>query len=396
MTTFSLASRPWLLAFFLLITHFALAQNQTDPPTKTSQARQSRELIMEWVAEGKYQAANQELRKVDSLLQYSSIKAISPFERYLIQILDQDWNRAFNTMLAWDSLQKAAREGIEISRSDGLYKALNLTFFKEAETLKSRIMLEIQDPEKKEFLLLLIEDLSNPSPSPEIQQSVNQRATDFIQHFPKSPLVDFVRKYVRFQMKESKWGFGLDFFLGFGQGSQDLGAYFNNHFTLGHGFEAQYRRIAFFGRNYLGFGTTRKRNTIDGKTWEKGKAYAVFLPELSAGYYLLHLKKFRLCAFAGIASLDLSPPEGEVQKNEELKTFQKSFTMSSIWGFHVDVPFARGSNIVSRRERSFWFLRFRYSVADPRFERFYVNGKGTMQTFTLSLGGIGWPVRREL
>lgn len=396
MTTFSLNPGTRLLVFFLLMTQWAFAQNQTDPPSKTSRARQGRELMMEWVAEGRYAAANRELAKVDSVLQYSSIQAITGFERYLVQILAQDWNRAYQTMVAWDSLQKAAREGIEISRSDGLGKALNQAFFKEVETLKSRIMLEIQDPEQKEFFLLLMEDLANPNPSQEIQQAINQRATDFMQHYPKSPLVDFVRKYVRFQMKESKWGLGFDFFLGFGQGSQDLGSYYNNHFSLGHGFEAQYRRIAFFGRNYLGFGTTRKASTIDGKRWEKGKSYAVFLPELSAGYYLLHHKNFRLCAFAGIASLDLGPPEGEVQKNEELKTFQKSFTMASIWGFHLDVPIAKASNMVSRRERSYWFLRIRYSAADPRFEKFYVHGQGSMQTFTLSFGGIGWPIRREL
>jgi hypothetical protein len=396
MTTFSLSPGTSLLVFFLLITQWAVAQNQTEPPSKTSRARQGRELMMEWVAEGRYAAANRELSKVDSVLQHSSIQAITAFERYLIQVLDQDWNSAFNTMVAWDSLKTAAREGIEISRSDGLDKALNQAFFKEVETLKSQVMLTIQDPEKKAFFLLLLEDLANPDPSPQIQQAINQRATDFILQFPKSPLVDFVRKYVRFQMKESNWGFGLDFFLGFGQGSQDLGAYFNNHFTLGHGFEAQYRRIAFFGRNYLGFGTTRKASTIDGKRWEKGKPYAVFLPELSAGYYLLHHKNFRLCAFGGIASLDLGPTMAEIQKNEELETFQKEFTMATIWGFHVDVPIAKASNMVSRRERSYWFLRIRYSLADPRFEKFYMNGKGTMQTFTLSLGGIGWPVRREL
>lgn len=396
MTTFSLSRCNWLLLGFLLLASPVFAQNQTEPPSKASRARQGRELIMEWVAESRYEAANQELRRVDSVLQNSSIQAITAFERFLIQILHQDWNRAYHTMLAWDSLQTAAREGIEISHSDGLYKALNKAFFKEVETLKSRIMLEIQDPERKEFLLLLTEDLANPRPSPEVQQSINQRATDFMQHYPQSPLVDFVRRNIRFQLKESKWGLGLDFFLGFGQGSQDLGAYYRNHFTLGHGFEAQYRRLAVFGRNYLGFGITRKESILDGKRWEKGKSYAVFLPELSAGYYLVHHKHIRLCAFGGIASLDMSPTEADVQKEKDLKVFQKSFTMASIWGFHVDVPIARASNMVSRRERSFWFLRLRYSVADPRFEKFYRNGMGTIQTFTLSFGGIGWPIRQEL
>lgn len=227
------------------------------------------------------------------------------------------------------------------------------------------------------------------------QDSLNNLADIFLKTYSQSKFEDFTKQYIRYKQVPKKWGMAYEFFSGYSVYTGNLHENYTNNIPIGVAFDICYKNFELYLRNYIGFDKTKKDFDYSLGTWEKDSKTIVFLPEASFGYVTYNDNRFKLSPFAGIGSMNISPPSIDTEETPELEEVSLKFTTTYIIGINFDIKFGPKRTLNYNPKTSYGFMRIRYGYCMPRFENKYAGITGNMHYITIGFGGMGRGLKRE-
>jgi hypothetical protein len=327
--------------------------------------------------------------------------ALYPSEQWFIMYWTKDYERLITSVKQYDSIYPLLSRKVQPA-SDPLYMMLREKTLKQREFIINQIKGSLLTDQDKDFLVMhlnacLLNKGTKKGTEDLTQDSLNYQANQFFSKYPKSEMISFTRKYIRYQLVPSKWGFTFEFFTGYGIFSGDLKNHYTNNIPMGVAFDVYYKNLAFYLRDYIGFSNTKHDFTnVNGNVvWDKNSQVRVYLPELSVGYVIKEDKHLKLAPFVGISSTDISATEYDLKDNPDLKQFELSFTTTYSVGFNVDLKLRKPRNAMATSEQSYFFLRLRYGYNFPQFANSYSGFGGNMQYITIGIGGFARRMIRD-
>ncbi len=283
--------------------------------------------------------------------------------------------------------------------NDLLYNKLLVKTSQMKDFLISQLQKSMVAEVDKDFLIMNLSYLLAGKNDPDITQDMlNDMADEFLGNHPNSEYEDYTRKNIRFRQVASKWGFGFEFFSGYGIFTDKLSEEYKNNIPIGVAFDICYKDFTLFLRDYIGF--SKNNNDWDYGTgvWEEGSQVRIFLPEASLGYTLFENNHLKITPFAGVATTNIGPTEFDKDEEPDLEKVELDFTGTYTMGLNLDIKLGRSKiPMVSynKPEDSYWFLRLRYSYNNMGFDKKYDGFNGNMHYLTIGIGGLGRAIKRD-
>jgi hypothetical protein len=312
-----------------------------------------------------------------------------PAEYWLILYWTQEYNYLTNSVLNYDSLQISSfRQKIK-PQQDYLAGELLRKTRESLQMNEFYIRLSGISAIDKDFLSMNLRYIVSGDDFAGItQDSLNTLADAFLKKYPKSDYENFIRKNIRFKYKPAKWGFGVEFFSGYGIFSNDIAKSFTNTIPVGVAFDIYFINFVLYLRDFIGFSQTRKDIAYDNGVWEKGSQVRVYLPEASLGYVVFNNRYLKIAPFAGIASMSIGPTEHDTKEEPDLKKANLTFTTTYAAGLNLDIKPGewKKSKPKYRQNQDYWFVRVRYALTLPQFDWKYDDYNGVMNYITIGVG----------
>ena len=283
--------------------------------------------------------------------------------------------------------------------ADDLESCLLTLARKNRMNIENNIRKQVESAETRDFLILNLRYMVGGKDYPDItRENLNANADTFLLKYPENTYKEYVRQYIRYKMVPSDWGYGFEFFSGYGIGTGNLYNNFQGHVPFGVAFDVLYKNWSLYLRDYIGIGSTYSDITVNGTVWPKATKANTIIPEASLGYILPLKSRLHISPFVGIGGLILSPTES--QKDESYyKKVGELDSFAGIVGLNVDVKLGKNTGaypLLSYNEESFWFLRIRYGYVMSNFANTYPGLSGNMHYLTIGFGGIGHRIKRDL
>ncbi|TBW27580.1 hypothetical protein [Gramella sp. KN1008] len=322
--------------------------------------------------------------------------ALYPSEEWMILYWTGEYYALMDMVLEFSEEDFAEFQRKITPEKDQLYFKLVERSMAEIEELESKIIASSLEQEQKDFLILHLNYMVSGEPLNTVpQEDINEMADLYLDKYSSGKFHDYVRNNIRFRFKSSNWGFGFEFFSGYGIFNGEISDQYNNHAPMGVALDVEYKNFTLFLRNYIGFSKTLRDREFDQGTWEKGAAVLVFLPEASIGYSVLENDKLKLSPFAGIGAAAVSPITADVEKRPELEDLQIGFSTAYTLGVNLNMKLGWETGTLIPNEKTYWFVRLRYGYTIPQFDD-YPGYNGNVHTLTLGIGGIVRGVKRDL
>ena len=363
--------------------------------SKSTIILKGRRLLLDKFIEGDLK----EVKKIKDFLiktEDNNYFAFYPSEYWFILYWTKDYTELLESIQKFDSAKVASYSTRIRPLNDMLYNKLKeKSFIKEVE-LKRQIQESELDSEKKQVLnmnlnLLLLENRE----SIYAQDTLNNQADNFLDTYSQSKFEDYIKAYIKYKQVPRDWGMAFEFFSGYSIYTGNLSDNFTSNVPVGVAFDICYKNFELYLRDYIGFGKTKKEFDYSLGIWEKGSRTMVFLPEASLGYVAYNDNRFKLSPFAGIGSMDISPPLNDTKKTPELKEVSLEFTTTYILGINFDIKFGPKNTPKYRPKTSYGFMRIRYGYSIPRFEKKYEGMTGNMHYITIGFGGMSRGLKRD-
>jgi len=283
--------------------------------------------------------------------------------------------------------------------ADDLENTVLVTVRKNRTNIECDILAHVNNVENRDFLKMNLHYLIAGKDYPDItRESLNVDADAFLKDHPESKYVGYTRQYIRYKLVTSKWGYGFEFFSGYGLATGNLYNSFHGHVPIGIAFDVLYKNWTLYLRDYIGIGTTHTDIAVHGTVWPNATKANTMIPEATLGYMLPLKSKFHLSPFAGVGGLLLSPTDS--QKDESYyKQVGELNNFAWITGINMDIKLGKNRGInpmVSDNEAAFWFLRIRYGYVMSNISKLYPGLSGSMHYLTIGIGGQGHRVKRDL
>lgn len=324
--------------------------------------------------------------------------AFYPIEYWLILHWTQEYTELIDHVVGFDTPEIAQFKRKMIPPYDLLFEKIRHQSRVSELQLQAAIYKSNMEDVEKDFLSMHLKYILADTDYPQItQDSINAVADAFLSAYPKSKYEDYTRKFFRQKMVVSNWGFGFEFFSGYGILSGNLDNKFRTQVPFGVAFDIEYKRAVLYLRDYIGISKTREDIPYSRGIWERGSQVRVFLPEASLGYVALNSPRLKIAPFAGIASTDIGPTQVDLTNNPDLKEVELEFTTTYTLGINVDIKLGRSKMpiVTLGAEENYLFLRLRYAYNLPQFERSYAGMDGHMHYLTVGLGGFGRKIKRD-
>jgi hypothetical protein len=230
-----------------------------------------------------------------------------------------------------------------------------------------------------------------------VTDSLNQKATNFLNRFPGSRFEYFVRHYIRFQFAQSKFGIDFEFFTGYGRFTSNLAKQFSGVVPYGVAFGFQYSNFILYLRDCFGAGKSLVDMPYSKGVWPKNSRMQMFLPEATLGYVCKESKRLKLAPFAGIGGMTLGPPSGKSAQNSDLEGAGLDWTTAYIFGLNADIKLSKKkfANENQKGSAGYGFIRIRYSLNLPQFENRYNAFGGVYHGVTVGFGGFARSIKRK-
>lgn len=258
---------------------------------------------------------------------------------------------------------------------------------------------QVANAENRDFLILNLRYMIAGRDYPDItRENLNADADTFLLKYPDSKYAGYTRQYIRYKMVKSNWGYGFEFFSGYGIGTGNLYNNFHGHVPLGVAFDVLYKNWTLYLRDYIGIGSTYADIAVNGVVWPKATKANTYIPEASLGYTLPLKSKLHIAPFAGVSGLLLSPTESQKDESYYKQTSELG-GFAWIAGLNVDIKLGKNTGaypLVSYNEEAFWFLRIRYGYVMSNIGNMYPGLSGNMHYLTIGFGGIGHRIKRDL
>jgi hypothetical protein len=363
--------------------------------SKSTIISKGRKLLLDKFIEG-------DLMKVKEIKDYliktedDNYFAFYPAEYWFVLYWTKDYSELAESIQRFDSAKVASYNTRIRPLNDMLYNKLKEKAFNNETQIKEQIQVSDLDYETKQILnlnfdWLLLENRKNIY----AQDSLNERADNFLKTYVQSRFEDFTKTYIRYKLVPKDWGMTFEFFSGYSIYTGNLSDNYTNNVPLGVAFDICYKNFELYLRDYIGFNKTKKDFNYSLGIWEKGSRTMVFLPEASLGYVAYNDNRFKLSPFAGIGSMDISPTTKDKEKTPELKEVSLEFTTTYIIGINFDIKFGPKHTPKYIPKTSYGFMRIRYGYSIPRFEKKYDGMFGNMHYITIGFGGMARGLKRE-
>ena len=395
--------RTFLIVLLFVCVHPIFAQNETlkkeilgSEDSQSIIISKGRTLLLEKFLAG-------DMAKVAELENYLSTQlsdkdylALYPVEKWLVKYWTRDYNNLLPDVKQFDSFRLVLRGKI-LPQYDNLLKKLEDKTYEHKQEIIESINQSALSAQDKDFLVMnLLTCLFSDATLDITQNSLNQLADDFIQRYPGNEYIDYTRKYIRFKYEPSKWGFGFEFFSGYGIFTGSLKNYYTNNIPFGVAFDVAYKDFTLYLRDYIGFNKTKVNFTGSSEMWSKDSKVRVFVPEATLGYNIHNSKRLKVTPFAGISSMDIGPTEYDVKEKPRLADYELTFTTTYTLGCNFDIKLGKpkASIVSTGAEQSYTFLRVRYTYQIPQFSKSYYGFDGNMHTITVGIGAFGRRIKR--
>jgi hypothetical protein len=375
------------------------------PESDLNALGKTRDLLGRSILNGDLSKAGQVLSYIDARFDSTRIITLYPRERLLVEF----WVGCYDRVLAdpehaadlsWkpEPLERIYRRPRLAPERDLLLEDLLDHTRKRRTVLMARTQAANLGEEQRHFLRVFATALIGPDPSVDdgeraFRATMNDEANGFLEMYPRSTFVPFVRRYLRVVLRPSPWAFGI----GAGVGGVRMEGELSRRFTSGMSFdlwgEASYGRAYLMVWGTLGTLSEVRSTFVYHQTWVKGMAVSPSGLTAAAGYTLNLGRSIVLTPHAGWAYVDISPPEQERTKTG----FDGKMDFgAAVIGVNLDIPFHRSDDVemVEGVEQGYQFVRARFALMSSRTH--IQHASGTIITFTLSYGLFGRPVERDL
>lgn len=364
--------------------------------TKSIIISKGRKLLLDKFIEGDLQKTR-EIKDYLMQTEDEDYIALYPAEYWFTLYWTGEYIKLANDIQNFDSARIVSYESRIHPDKDMLFDKLKEKTVENEALIKKQVQNSALDTETKQILILNLNWLLLDNKEDIFaQDSLNLQADKFLSNYTSSKYEDFTKKYIRYKLYPKKWGFAFEFFSGYSIYTGNLSNNFNNNIPIGVAFDVCYKNFELYLRDYIGFNKTKKDFTYSQGVWEKGSRAMVFLPEASLGYVVYNDNRLKISPFAGIGSMDISPPTNDTNEIPELKEVSLEFTTTYILGFNFDIKFGPKHVPAYQPKTSYGFIRVRYGYSMPQFEKKYNGMAGNMHYITIGFGGLGRGLKREL
>jgi len=362
--------------------------------SKSMLITKGRKLLLDKFMEG-------DLQKVKEIKDYlvttedNDYFALYPAEYWFILYWTGDYAELANQFQQLDSARVAGYDRKINPVEDLLFVKLKEKSTEHQLELKKQLQEASLDQETSQVLnlsldWLLLKDRNGSNG----QDSLNRQADHLLQSTGSGKYDEFTKRFIRYKLEPKKWGIACEFFSGYGQFTGQLSESFTNNVPFGVAFDICYKNFELYLRDYIGINKTNRDFNYPSGTWEKGSKTNVFLPEATLGYVTYNDNRFKLSPFAGIASMDISPPTNAKTEKPELKNAGLEFTTTYVLGINFDLKFGPGHTPEYSPKTSYGFIRIRYAYCMPQFANNYAGMTGNMHYLTIGIGAMARGLER--
>jgi hypothetical protein len=321
-----------------------------------------------------------------------------PQEQWLVKYWTKDYINLIKNVKESDSSNILLSSKTQ-PKSDNLNQVLQEKSFLHKQEIITAIQNTALSDHDKDFLSMHFKFCLFSLENAEItQDTLNELADNFIKKYPNSELISYIRQNIRYEMKDLNWGYGGEYFSGYGFFSGQLNSHFTDFFIWGFGLEGSFKKVILNFRGNIGYSFTRydytKSNT---STWTQNSGVLVYAPELCLGYVVHEQKHTKLTPFIGVSAVDITPTTLDALENEDVYKYELAYTPAYMVGVNADFKFKLSwSDVSTHNSGENYFIRFRYACYLPQFSSKYSGFDGTMHTFTIGFGAFGKDRKRDL
>ena len=288
------------------------------PETEMALLGKSRAVLLESLKSGDIGKARNVLVYMRHRFDSSRVVVLYPFEQIRVSYLLMDYEPIFG--FARESNFDNTQYGQKMTpQRDLLALELPDLFQGNAGDVVSNIQKADLPLHKRDFLLLFQKaiagpDRDDPLVKENFQQAVNAESDLYLSTYPESEFNPFVRRYIRFVMKVSEWGFGYGIALGYLGLPGDLGRHLKDYVLLSMVFEGSYRQVyACLGVD-IGAAHHLQTGFLYNGTWKDNLLVMHTGAYLAGGPILTLGGNLTVIPHTGIGYMDFSPPHDEAIK----------------------------------------------------------------------------------
>lgn len=373
--------------------------------SKSDIISRGRNLLLDSYVSGDMDKVNEAYLYLNNKVADENYAVFNSFEQIYLGTLTRNYNYSLKEILRLDSLSKLnpsdRRKTAIKPNTDQLSQKLAENSFLYLQKISKNIDKSTLSGEDKRMLTLMLNDIfrdNNPKESPEIkekvQHEINMQCDSFLTVYPQSKYEHYVRNYIRFVVKRSDWGFGLDFSLGYVSAGLKHD-YVQDGYAFGLGWDFHYKKVGLFTRiNILGTKTKKDFSFTPTAILPAGSMVNYINPELNLGYETLNTRFITLIPFAGIGGFLCDPLQNDQDKQPELKNKELG-SFSYQVGFNCDFKFKNPkTNPYLTNEYSYNCIRLQVTYLMPSTNTPELKGNQLM--VTVGWGLVGYAKKRSI
>lgn len=361
--------------------------------------KKGRKLLLESFQKNDRSKVQQIITYLTKQVENEDYLALYPIEQEMINYWLGQYNEVDSEVQKYTDFYLTKNEKKLRPQTDLLFEKIKAYMKDHEKEQISQIERSKLSEEQKSFLKINLTFLSSDyKRSAPLQDTLNDLTSDFIAKYPHSKYETYLREQIRWAFKPSKWGYGFEFFTGYGVFTKTLSQQFQNSIPIGVAFEFMYKKYALYLRDYIGFSHIKEDLPFQAATWSKGKQARVYLPELSVGYVCTKSDKLKVIPFVGISSTDITPTSKDQSDYQGYSDIGWTFTTTYTVGLNVDIRISKVNTLLVRRQRiekSYSFLKVRYAYNAPQFQNKYAGLNGDMHYLTIGFGIFGRMYNRD-
>jgi len=209
------------------------------------------------------------------------------------------------------------------------------------KTIESKGLLDIiisnsnLSTEEIDFLKLLADYcILNQPNSNIIQEGLNLMSDKFFIKYPTSPYRAFIKNKIQYKVKISDFGFGYDFFIGYGAFNSSMAKHVNDYAPMGFSMDFSFKDFVLNTTFGFGFSKLNQPIVYQNFTWEKEFTINLFYPQATIGYTFFGKERFNFNPYFGVYALMVTPAYEEIQYNPALTNVYINSDASFVGGKH--------------------------------------------------------------
>ncbi len=317
-------------------------------------------------------------------------------EYWFILYWTQEYNELCLSLQNLDSAKIERYKQRSWPKQDSLYTRLYRASMENELFLKQLINESDADKECREIAALTLDKLLIESKNnPYAQDSINEKADNFLNNSESKRYNDYIKKHIRYKLIAKNWSASVEFFSGYGMLTGELSNTYRNFLPIGVGIGIGYKNADLSIRALNGNHKTNKDLTYSTGIYTKGSKVRIFIPEITLGYSILNNNYLKISPFGGIGLSDIRATTDQTDKVPELKELSTGYPAMYVAGLNIEVKFGPKKMPEFMPKTNYSYLNVRYSYGMPQFEKKYAGMHGNFHYITIGHGSMSRGTHRQ-